>query len=76
MFGARPLRRLIQSEIQDRLAMALLSGGVRDGDTVMVALADDGESLSVAKADVLVEEGDAGAEGDDIVDAEIIDDER
>ncbi|MFX8660917.1 NDP-hexose 4-ketoreductase, partial [Acinetobacter baumannii] len=34
VFGARPLRRLIQSEIQDRLAMAILSGRVHDGDVV------------------------------------------
>jgi len=45
IFGARPLRRLIQSEIQDRLAMALLSGGVHDGDLVRVDVAADGSSL-------------------------------
>ncbi|WEK12943.1 MAG: AAA family ATPase [Candidatus Microbacterium phytovorans] len=45
IFGARPLRRLIQSEIQDRLAMALLSGGIRDGDLVRVDVASDGSSL-------------------------------
>ncbi|HPT94455.1 MAG TPA: AAA family ATPase [Microbacteriaceae bacterium] len=47
MYGARPLRRLIQSEIQDRLAMAILSGGVRDGDTVRVDVSADGSSLSI-----------------------------
>ncbi|MFC6852758.1 ATP-dependent chaperone ClpB [Aquipuribacter hungaricus] len=35
-FGARPLRRLVQREIGDRLARELLSGGVVDGDTVRV----------------------------------------
>ncbi|MFC7787672.1 ATP-dependent Clp protease ATP-binding subunit [Microbacterium sp. MAHUQ-60] len=45
MFGARPLRRLIQTEIQNRLATALLSGGVRDGDTVRVDVAADGSGL-------------------------------
>ncbi len=35
-FGARPLKRLIQHEIQDPLAMLLLSGEVREGDTVVV----------------------------------------
>jgi len=45
IFGARPLRRLIQSEVQDRLAMALLSGGVHDGDIVRVDVATDGSSL-------------------------------
>ncbi len=36
MYGARPLRRLMQREIDDRLARALLAGEVRDGDTVRV----------------------------------------
>ena len=45
VFGARPLRRLIQTEVQNRLATALLSGGVRDGDTVRVDVAADGGSL-------------------------------
>ncbi|WP_454299428.1 ATP-dependent chaperone ClpB [Salana multivorans] len=35
-FGARPLRRLVQREIGDRLAVMLLSGEIRDGDTVVV----------------------------------------
>ncbi|WP_461472345.1 ATP-dependent Clp protease ATP-binding subunit [Microbacterium sp. HJ5] len=47
VFGARPLRRLIQSEIQDRLAMAILGGGVHDGDTVRVDVAADGSGLTL-----------------------------
>jgi ATP-dependent Clp protease ATP-binding subunit ClpB len=35
-YGARPLRRLVQREIGDRLARALLAGEVRDGDPVLV----------------------------------------
>ena len=35
-YGARPLRRLVQREIGDRLAKALLAGQIRDGDTVLV----------------------------------------
>jgi ATP-dependent Clp protease ATP-binding subunit ClpB len=35
-FGARPLKRAIQRELQDQLAMALLSGEFRDGDTIRV----------------------------------------
>ena len=38
VYGARPLRRLVQSAIGDRLARELLSGEIRDGDTVRVAL--------------------------------------
>jgi ATP-dependent Clp protease ATP-binding subunit ClpB len=41
IYGARPLRRLMQHEIDDKLARALLSGDVHDGDTVMVGLGDD-----------------------------------
>ncbi len=41
-YGARPLRRLVQREIGDRLARALLAGDVRDGDTVVVDLGDAG----------------------------------
>ncbi len=73
VFGARPLRRLIQSEIQDRLAMALLSGGVRDGDVVRVDVAADGSSL------VLTSDGPATVEpvaedDDDVIEAELLDD--
>ena len=35
-YGARPLRRLVQREIGDRLARALLAGEIRDGDEVVV----------------------------------------
>jgi ATP-dependent Clp protease ATP-binding subunit ClpB len=41
-FGARPLKRLIQREVQDVLAMKLLSGEVRDGDAVEVDRAAEG----------------------------------
>ena len=81
LYGARPLRRLMQHEIDDRLARALLTGAVRDGDTVVVGLADDGESLTVARADaptpapVPMRAAPAGLD-DDVIDAEIIDDER
>jgi ATP-dependent Clp protease ATP-binding subunit ClpB len=39
-YGARPLRRLVQREIGDRLARELLAGDVADGDTVVVDVAD------------------------------------
>jgi ATP-dependent Clp protease ATP-binding subunit ClpB len=41
-FGARPLKRLIQREIGDRVAMALLDGEVVEGDTVTVDADDTG----------------------------------
>jgi ATP-dependent Clp protease ATP-binding subunit ClpB len=40
-FGARPLRRLIQREIQDPLAMRLLSGEVHEGDGIVVDAKDE-----------------------------------
>lgn len=71
-FGARPLRRLIQSEIQDRLAMAILAGGVRDGDTVRVDVAADGSSLVLTSAGPTAPASDAS--DDDVVEAELLDD--
>ncbi|MET9888002.1 ATP-dependent chaperone ClpB [Streptomyces sp. NPDC006430] len=47
-YGARPLRRLIQTAIGDRLAKEILAGEVKDGDTVRVDVA--GEDLLVGKA--------------------------
>ncbi|HEX8626796.1 MAG TPA: AAA family ATPase, partial [Catenuloplanes sp.] len=47
LYGARPLRRLVQSAIGDRLAKALLAGDIRDGDTVTVDLADAKDGLTV-----------------------------
>ncbi|GAA2793396.1 ATP-dependent chaperone ClpB [Streptomyces showdoensis] len=49
-YGARPLRRLIQTAIGDRLAREILSGEVRDGDTVRVDRFEDG--LIVGRASV------------------------
>jgi len=54
VYGARPLRRLVQSAIGDQLARALLSGEIRDGDEVVVDwpadVAEGDAGLSVARA--------------------------
>jgi ATP-dependent Clp protease ATP-binding subunit ClpB len=42
VFGARPLKRVIQKALQDPLAEALLAGDVKDGDTVPVSAGSDG----------------------------------
>jgi len=47
LYGARPLRRLVQQAIGDRLARSLLAGEVRDGDTVKVDREPDADALSV-----------------------------
>ncbi|MCM3556233.1 ATP-dependent chaperone ClpB [Janibacter melonis] len=46
-YGARPLRRLVQKEIGDRLATGLLGGDIRDGQTVVVDTDDEGVSLTL-----------------------------
>jgi ATP-dependent Clp protease ATP-binding subunit ClpB len=46
-YGARPLRRLVQTAIGDRLAHEILAGGVQNGDTVRVDVEPDGTGLSV-----------------------------
>ncbi|WP_425955831.1 ATP-dependent chaperone ClpB [Xylanimonas sp. McL0601] len=50
-YGARPLRRLVQREIGDRLARMLLAGDVQDGTTVVVDRPDDAltEGLTLTK---------------------------
>lgn len=40
-FGARPLRRLIQTELEDRLSDAVLSGRFAHGDVILVDIVDD-----------------------------------
>jgi ATP-dependent Clp protease ATP-binding subunit ClpB len=53
IYGARPLRRLVQSAIGDQLAKQLLAGEVRDGDTVRVDIPEQeaSDSLVVARAE-------------------------
>ncbi|MGN7212612.1 ATP-dependent chaperone ClpB [Brachybacterium paraconglomeratum] len=45
MYGARPLKRLVQKEIGDGLARLILRGQVQDGQTVTVTTAADGDGL-------------------------------
>jgi ATP-dependent Clp protease ATP-binding subunit ClpB len=40
VYGARPLRRVIQKQLIDRLALALLEGEIREGDSVRVDVVD------------------------------------
>jgi len=48
LYGARPLRRLVQSAIGDQLAKELLSGEIADGDTVLVDLDEAADALVVS----------------------------
>ncbi|MCU1679164.1 MAG: ATP-dependent chaperone ClpB, partial [Frankiales bacterium] len=47
VYGARPLRRLVQTAVGDQLARALLAGEITDGDTVHVDVVPDGDGLLV-----------------------------
>jgi ATP-dependent Clp protease ATP-binding subunit ClpB len=56
VYGARPLKRVIQKRLVDRLALSILQGEFSDGDTVRVDAAD-GEivltkAIGLKKADV------------------------
>src|SRR6201996_5349791 len=50
VYGARPLRRLVQSAIGDKLAKGLLTGAIADGDEVMVDLDTNADELTVNAA--------------------------
>jgi ATP-dependent Clp protease ATP-binding subunit ClpB len=50
VYGARPLRRLVQAAVGDQLARSLLAGEVGDGDEVVVDVEAGQDALSVKKA--------------------------
>jgi len=72
IYGARPLRRLMQTEIDDKLARELLAGRIHDGDTVLVELAADGDGLVVQPIPASERPAD-GQLDDDVIEAELID---
>ena len=47
VYGARPLKRAIQRQLQDPLALALIDGSIVDGDHVRVDASGDGEELVI-----------------------------
>jgi len=40
VYGARPLKRVVQKQLVDRLATGMLDGSIREGDTVAVSARD------------------------------------
>jgi ATP-dependent Clp protease ATP-binding subunit ClpC len=60
-FGARPLRRVIQTEVEDKLSEALLRGEFRSGDTLKVDY--DGEKIIIRGAAGVLSGGDANLSG-------------
>jgi ATP-dependent Clp protease ATP-binding subunit ClpB len=69
IYGARPLRRLMQHEIDDRLATAILGGAIRDGDIVKVDLVDDQLTVGSMKAHPAYDAGDE----EPFIEAELLD---
>jgi ATP-dependent Clp protease ATP-binding subunit ClpB len=47
IYGARPLRRLVQTAVGDKLAKGILSGEVRDGDHVLIGTLTDGSDITL-----------------------------
>ena len=45
-FGARPLKRAIQNYVEDGLSERILSGEMKEGDSILVNLTEDGSNLS------------------------------
>ncbi len=50
VYGARPLRRLIQSTIEDQLARRVLAGEIGDGDTISFDVDDSSDGLVITEA--------------------------
>ncbi len=74
VYGARPLKRLVQSTIEDALARRLLAGEIRDGDTVTFDA--DGTGLRISDVAHPVSRSSLSAPTPDepeIVDAELVD---
>jgi ATP-dependent Clp protease ATP-binding subunit ClpB len=57
-FGARPLKRVLQRQVANRLAEQILAGFVRDGDTVTIDAAEDGTGVTLTTD---ASEGEAAA---------------
>ena len=56
VYGARPLRRVIQRNLQSALATRILEGSIKDGDTVKVGSTNDGLEFKSAEAEQLAAE--------------------
>lgn len=64
MYGARPLKRLVQKEIGDALARLILRGEVRDGEHVVVSAREDGTGLDLSVVPEPQVEPDSAESGD------------
>ncbi len=64
-FGARPLRRLIQKEVEDQLSDAVLSGEFDEGEGVLIDVATTGDSNGDAEEHLVLRHKDEGDEESD-----------
>ncbi|KAL1891266.1 chaperone ATPase hsp78 [Sporothrix stenoceras] len=69
-FGARPLNRLITTEISNNLADKIIRGGVRHGDVATVSVKEDGSGLDVVAAAPTTETESTNTSSDDTPAAE------
>jgi ATPases with chaperone activity, ATP-binding subunit len=70
VFGARPLKRLIQREIENPLALQMLEGKFMDGDTILVNVDQDEDCLSFEKGERIEDDGEEKKEGEEKVPVE------
>ena len=61
-FGARPLRRTVQMEVEDRLSDSLLAGEFKAGDDVMVGVTENQITLTLNEPKVQEPEGEEDEE--------------
>lgn len=52
-FGARPMRRLIQDHIEDKLSDAIIAGELSPGDTAFVDINEDGDGIAVSSREAM-----------------------
>jgi len=48
-YGARPLRRAIQKYIEDPLSLKMIEGGISEGSTIEISMADDEVAFNIRK---------------------------
>ena len=64
-YGARPLRRVIQSMVEDTFSEALLDGVIKPGCIAEVIAGDDGESVKIINAGPIQKEASSGSKKKD-----------
>ena len=49
-FGARPLKRLLKNQIENKLALKILDGEIGDNDTADIIVSSDGQGLEIVRS--------------------------